>query len=119
MSVYRNVREPVWTTATQGCGKGGPSGASVSSGPRAILPTADFTPVYRNVPGAPHTDMITRALDLADSETTETLAGTNVPRIIKTPDTSYHATARMICNEQVEDAELDAMKRIAAVAFRP
>jgi hypothetical protein len=127
MSVYRKVREPVWATATFGCGNAGETAANLpgprgatdiaSSGPPLI--PADFSPVFRNVPVGPHNDAITRSVEQGVGQTSETLDGKSIPQILTTPNTTFRTTARMTCNENVETGQPDRMKRVAAVAFQP
>ena len=126
MKVYRSVREPVWATATFGCGQAGetshsypgPQGnVSVSNGsPPAVA--ADFSPVYQNVPGAPNNEVITRPMGEAKKTGQESLAGFTVTWF-EPKNTSYEATAQMQCNEAVHDGKPDPAKRIAAAVFSP
>jgi len=126
MKVYRSVREPVWATATFGCGQAGETSASMpgpqggvsvaNGGPPAV--PADFSPVYRNVPGAPNNEVITRSMGEAKGSAQETVSGFTVTWFAPRP-TSYNASATMQCNEAVHDGQPGAAKRIAAVVFSP
>ena len=126
MKVYRSVREPVWATATFGCGQAGETGhsfpgpqggASVSNGSPPAVP-ADFSQVYQSVPGGPNNEVITRPIGEAKGSANETVSGFRVtwfePR-----STTYNASATMQCNEAVHDGKPDAAKRLAAAAFQP
>jgi hypothetical protein len=94
----------------------GPQGGAAVSGGGAFLVPADWTPVYRNVPGGPHNDAITRSIDSTSKSATQTVEGF---RIIGTQEARLRATASMTCNERVETGNPDAMKRIAALVFQP
>ncbi len=125
MLVYRSVREPTWQTATFACGNPGetsasyPSGnASVGGGGSLMIP-ADWSPVYRNAPGGPNNEVITRSLNTASKDATRTLAGKDVPGILHIPSSTYQASATMMCNETVHDGQLDAYKRITHVVVSP
>ena len=126
MKVYRSVREPVWATATFGCGQAGetsqpmpgpqPRTSVANSGPPAVL--ADFSPVYRNVPGGPNNEVITRSLGEAKGSAQETVPGFKVVWFEPRP-TNYNASATMQCNEAVHDGQPKPAKRIAAAVFSP
>jgi len=126
MKVYRDAREPTFATATFGCGRAGDTshpmpgpqpGVAVSGGSAPTVP-ADFSSVTRNVPGNPNNAVITRPIGEAKGSGTDTVAGFRA--IWFTPrTTSYQASATMMCNEAVEDGQLDLAKRSAAVTFSP
>jgi hypothetical protein len=126
MKVYRTARESVWATATFGCGQAGEtgrsmpgpqSGTSVGGGGPPQIP-ADFSQVYRSVPGGPNNEVITRSMSEGNGSAQERVAGFKVvwfePRT-----TNYNASASMQCNEAVHDGQPDPAKRIAAAAFSP
>lgn len=125
MKVYRSVREPVWATATYGCGQAGETshsmpgpqgGVSVANG--APPAAGDFSQVYESVPGGPNNEVITRPIGRANGSAQETVSGFKVTWFAPKP-TNYDATATMQCNEAVHDGKPDAAKRLAAVAFSP
>ena len=94
MLVYQKVREPVWATASFGCGDAGETGASMPGPAERASVSSGIPPI---VP--------------ADAK--------DVPNIISTPTSTFRTDARVLCNEHVEDGRAKTMKRIASVAFRP
>jgi hypothetical protein len=125
MSVMRRAREPVWATATFACGNPGETsasypgvqpGVSVGGGPIVYVPGADYTQIYKNVPGGPNNEVLTRATADAEIDVTDDLAGND---FLHLRETHYAAHARMMCNDTVHDGQPNTMKRIAAGAFQP
>jgi hypothetical protein len=126
MTVYRDVREPTWQTALAACGNPGPTsgsytsgGSSVTGGGPVVIPGANWTNVYRYVPGTPNVEVITRSIPDTNKDATRTLSGHDVPGILRISSSTYQAQARMMCNETVQDGQPDPMKRIAHVTVKP
>lgn len=124
MAVYRDVREPTWQTATFSCGDPGetsgsfPRGsANVSRSGGLFIPTNWFN-VYRNAPG-PNVEVITRSFGEASKDATRHVDGATVGKVFEVKDTQYRAQATMMCNEKVEDGQLDMHKRIAHILVDP
>jgi hypothetical protein len=125
LGIMRKVREPVWATATFGCGRAGETsarypgtqpGVSVDDAAPVYVPGTDYSRVYTNAPGGPNNEVITRSTADARVSATDTLDG----------DEDFHfrqmnlrAHATMMCNETVHDGQPDAYKRITAAAFQP
>lgn len=126
MKVYQEVREPVWATATFGCGQAGdtavrmpgPQGdAQVSNGGPPAIP-ADWSPVYQNVPGGPNNEVITRPMPGAKGSASEAVSGHKV-FWFEPGGTTFNRSAEMQCNEAVHDGNPNGAKRIAAAVFNP
>lgn len=108
-TVFQRAREDVWPKAIKSCG-----GAAAGQGPLAI-DGARPDVVLRPVPGGPHGDLPVRGFGGARGQADGTLEGF---AMAGTREVQMAAASRVLCNEPVRDGELDAMKRIAAGAFR-
>jgi len=126
MKVYQEVREPVWATATFGCGQAGetaqrmpgPQGGATVSSAAALTVPADWSPVYQNVPGGPNNEVITRPMGQANGSANEAVSGHKV-FWFEPGATTFNRSAQMQCNEAVHDGNPNGTKRIAAAVFDP
>ncbi len=127
MKVYRQARESTVATATFGCGRAGDTshsypgpqpGVSIAGGMVPTAPGADLSSVTKNVPGNPNNGVIARPIGEAKGQGSDSVAGFKAIWF-KPSTTHYEASTTMMCNEAVEDGQLDTAKRSAAMVFSP
>jgi hypothetical protein len=128
LTAMKDVRGPVFTQATHGCGNPGNTSYTPPQGdsepPKSVIGSeavgsvqgSDLSVVGRKLPGAPGGDLVNRGVGGQGGSVVHPFVANGM---VGGMTTNLSGNASMTCNEAVKDGDSKGMKKVSGNSFDP